>query len=78
MAIIRLADGTYPPFGASVLNAENQEIGIVNDEGQAYLSGLQPGHQLRVSWNGNVQCAVTLPKNLQGTSQNGNLLLPCR
>ncbi|WP_158686386.1 outer membrane usher protein [Cronobacter sakazakii] len=78
MAIIRLADGTYPPFGASVLNAENQEIGIVNDEGQAYLSGLQPGHQLRVSWNGNVQCAVTLPKNLQGTSQNENLLLPCR
>ncbi len=35
MAIIRLADGTFPPFGASVRNAENQEVGIVNDEGQA-------------------------------------------
>ncbi|EGT5661343.1 outer membrane usher protein [Cronobacter dublinensis subsp. dublinensis] len=78
MAILRLADGTFPPFGASVRNAENQEVGIVNDEGQAWLSGLKPGHKLQVNWNGATQCAVTLPESLQGTSENGNLLLPCR
>ncbi|MFW0880078.1 outer membrane usher protein [Cronobacter dublinensis] len=77
MAIIRLADGTFPPFGASVRNNENQEVGIVNDEGQAWLSGLKPGHKLQVNWNGATQCAVTLPENLKGTSENGNLLLPC-
>ncbi|ELY4597838.1 outer membrane usher protein [Cronobacter malonaticus] len=77
MAIIRLADGSFPPFGASVMNAEKQEVGIVNDEGQAYLSGLKPGHKLQVNWNGATQCVVTLPEKLQGTSENGNLLLPC-
>nr|WP_234013803.1 outer membrane usher protein [Cronobacter dublinensis] len=77
MAILRLPDGTFPPFGASVRNAENQEVGIVNDEGQAWLSGLKPGHKLQVNWNGATQCTVTLPESLQGTSENGNLLLPC-
>lgn len=77
MAVIRLADGSYPPFGASVRNAEKQEVGLVNDEGQAYLSGLKPGARLSVSWNGAAQCAVTLPASLAGVSQNGNLLLPC-
>ena len=78
MAVIRLADGTFPPFGASVQNAEKQEVGIVNDEGQTYLSGLKPGTKLNVSWDGEVQCALTVPKKLTGLSQNGNLLLPCQ
>ncbi|ELY4775578.1 outer membrane usher protein [Cronobacter turicensis] len=77
MAIIRLADGSFPPFGATVVNTEKQEVGIVNDEGQAYLSGLKAGHKLQVNWNGETQCVVTLPEHLQGTSENGNLLLPC-
>lgn len=78
MGVIRLADGTYPPFGASVQNAEKQEVGIVNDEGQAYLSGLKPEGKLNVSWNGEVQCAITVPEKLTGLNQNGNLLLPCQ
>lgn len=78
MGIIRLADGTFPPFGASVQNAEKQEVGIVNDEGQTYLSGLKPGAKLNVSWDGDVQCAVTVPERLTELSQSGNLLLPCQ
>lgn len=78
MAVIRLADGSFPPFGASVKNAEKQEVGIVNDEGQTYLSGLKPGAKLNVSWDGDVQCVVTIPEKLTGLSQNGNLLLPCQ
>lgn len=78
MAVIRLADGTFPPFGATVRNKENQEVGIVNDEGQTYLSGLKPGAKMNVSWNGEAQCAVTIPEKLTGLSQNGNLLLPCQ
>lgn len=78
MAIIRMADGSFPPFGASVRNGEKQEVGIVNDEGQTYLSGLKPGGKLNVSWNGSVQCAVTVPEKLTGLNQNGNLLLPCQ
>ena len=78
MAIIRLADGSYPPFGASVRNDREQEVGIVNDDGQIYLSGMKPGRKLQVSWNGEKQCAVTLPEKLTELSQHGNLLLPCQ
>ncbi|TCD14826.1 outer membrane usher protein [Lelliottia amnigena] len=78
MAVISLKDSSHPPFGASVRNAENQEVGLVNDDGQAYLSGLKPGAKLNVSWNGATQCAVTVPEKLTGLSQNGNLLLPCQ
>lgn len=78
MAIIRLADGSYPPFGASVRNAEDQEVGIVNDEGQVYLSGLRPGAKMSVNWDSGTQCVVTIPEKLTGLNQNGNLLLPCR
>jgi len=78
MAIISLKDGSHPPFGASVRNAENQEVGLINDEGQAYLSGLKPDAKLNVNWNGSTQCAVTVPEKLTGLSQNGNLLLPCQ
>ncbi len=78
MAVIRLADGSFPPFGASVSNAQNQEVGIVNDDGQAWLSGLKPGAALKVSWDGDVQCEVTLPENLAVQTQTGNLLLPCQ
>ena len=78
MAVIRLADGTYPPFGASVRNAEDQEVGIVNDEGQTWLSGIKPGVKLNVNWNGETQCFIAVPVNLTGLSQNGNLLLPCQ
>ncbi|WP_276640557.1 outer membrane usher protein [Siccibacter turicensis] len=78
MAIIRLADGSFPPFGASVRNVDKQEVGIVNDEGQTYLSGLKPGERMNVSWSGDTQCVITLPQALEGLSQNGNLLLPCQ
>lgn len=78
MTILRLADGTFPPFGATVLNSQKQELGIVNDEGLAYLSGLKAGEKLSVSWNGETQCYVTLPAQLTGLNQNGNLLLPCQ
>lgn len=75
MATIRLADGSAPPFGATVLNKNHYQTGIVNDDGSAWLIGIKPGETMRVRWNGKTQCAITLPKSLPplGTS----LLLPC-
>ncbi|MDK9584417.1 outer membrane usher protein [Lelliottia wanjuensis] len=77
MAIIRLADGSFPPFGASVRNAADQEVGIVNDDGQTYLSGLHSGEKMNVQWEGEMQCVITIPDKISGLDQNGNLLLPC-
>lgn len=73
-AVLRMDDNTYPPFGASVLNGNGREIGMVDDSGLAWLSGVNPGEVLSVSWNGKTQCISDVPKNLQADTQ---LLLPC-
>lgn len=77
MAEIRLADGSTPPFGATVQNHRKQDVGIVNDDGNVYLSGINPNEEMTVRWNGRAQCALTLPAQIpQGDA--ANLLLPCR
>ena len=78
MAIIKLADGSEPPFGATVMNARKQETGIVNDGGSVYLSGINPGEVMTVHWNGAAQCEVHLPTPLPADMLMNNLLLPCR
>lgn len=78
MAIIRLADNSYPPFGATVMNSRKQQVGIVNDGGNAYLSGLNPGEKLSVNWDSKTQCEVILPASLSDKQDlMANLLLPC-
>ncbi|QDI21347.1 outer membrane usher protein [Serratia marcescens] len=76
MAVIRLADGNTPPFGATVLNQRQQETGIVNDGGSVYLSGIRAGESMMVHWNGAAQCAISLPQTLPADMMS-NLLLPC-
>lgn len=77
MAMIRMADGTSPPFGATVLNENQQETGIVNDDGSTYLSGIKAGETMSVRWNGEAQRSITLPKALSPAIL-ANLLLPCQ
>lgn len=77
MAMIRMVDGSSPPFGATVLNENQQETGIVNDDGSTYLSGIKAGETMSVNWNGQAQCSITLPKMLS-PSVLANLLLPCQ
>lgn len=77
MAVIRLADGSTPPFGATVLNKKIKEVGIVGDAGSVYLSGINAGEQMEVHWGGQVQCILTLPDVLSNNNHT-DLLLPCR
>ncbi|CAI1194449.1 outer membrane usher protein [Serratia liquefaciens] len=76
MAVIKLADGNAPPFGATVMNSRKQETGIVNDGGSVYLSGINAGDTMTVHWNGEARCDVRLPTPLPPDLMN-NLLLPC-
>ncbi|QJU38085.1 outer membrane usher protein [Serratia marcescens] len=77
MAVIKLADGSEPPFGATVLNARKQETGIVNDGGSVYLSGIQPGETMSVRWGGAAQCELRMPSPLPAEMLMNTLLLPC-
>jgi outer membrane usher protein PapC len=75
MGFIRMADGSFPPFGASVVNEKNQETGVVNDQGTVWLSGIQPNGKMRVKWEGQPRCVLTLPGRLPETLDK--LLLTC-
>lgn len=77
MAVLRLADGSIPPFGATVKNHKKQDVGIISDDGSVYLSGINPNEKMTVHWDGQVQCVLTLPAQIlySGTT---DLLLPCR
>lgn len=73
MAMIRLADGSSPPFSALVKNKSNHQTGVVDDDGSVWLSGINPNEEMSVSWDGKIQCHIKIPKIIP----NGNLLLPC-
>lgn len=75
MAVIKLANGSEPPFGATVMNSRKQETGIVDDSGSVYLSGINAGEIMTVHWSGQEQCKVEMPSPLPAELQN--LLLPC-
>ncbi|KAA1192274.1 outer membrane usher protein [Photorhabdus heterorhabditis] len=78
MGLIRLSDGSTPPFGATVLNKDKREIGIVNDGGSTYLSGINPGEKLDVRWDGELQCVIELPPKLPAVEEMASLLLLCQ
>ncbi|MFJ3264860.1 outer membrane usher protein [Serratia liquefaciens] len=77
MAVIKLADGSEPPFGATVLNGRKQETGLVNDGGSVYLSGINAGDHMTVHWAGSAQCEVRMPTPLPADMLMNTLLLPC-
>ncbi|STB68588.1 fimbrial usher protein [Citrobacter freundii] len=72
-AVLKMKDGSAPPFGAGVRNLKGRELGIVSDGGVAWLSGVQGGERLSVVWSGN-RCESVIPQNVEPLSQ---LLLPC-
>ncbi|MEY0232641.1 outer membrane usher protein [Providencia manganoxydans] len=75
MTVLRLPDGSFPPFGAQVENHKRQSTGIVGDSGSAYISGINPNEAMTVTWDGNKTCQVMFPVEL-GDLQNA-LILPC-
>lgn len=78
MAVLRLPDGTAPPFGATVQNLKQQDTGVVNDGGDVYLSGIQAGEQMIVSWGGTQRCVLTLPVVLPADGLTDALQLRCQ
>lgn len=78
MAVLRLPDGTAPPFGATVQNLKQQDTGVVNDGGDVYLSGIQAGEQMIVSWGGTQRCVLTLPVVFPADGLTDALQLRCQ
>ncbi|MFU2314943.1 FimD/PapC C-terminal domain-containing protein [Rahnella sp. PCH160] len=76
MAVIRLADGSFPPLGSSVTdNSSGFEAGLIGDGGLAYLAGVSGEKSLTVRWGDGQQCRVQVPS--QPVTNTGQVLLPC-
>lgn len=75
MTVLRLPDGSFPPFGAQVQNGKGQNTGIVGDAGSAYISGINVDDAMTVTWGEDKACEVRFPTTL-GALQDA-LLLPC-
>nr|WP_314264847.1 outer membrane usher protein [uncultured Moellerella sp.] len=75
MTVIRLVDGSFPPFGAQVTNAQGKNTGIVADSGNTYLSGIVPKGEMTVSWGSDNACQLHFPTELSDLTQT--MLLPC-
>ncbi|WP_155952197.1 outer membrane usher protein [Pseudomonas sp. CHM02] len=78
MVVLRLPDGSSPPFGAVVKNTKQQDTGIVNDGGHVYLSGIRAGEAMVVSWGGIERCILTLPVTLPADALTDALQLGCQ
>ncbi|MGY2399757.1 outer membrane usher protein [Pseudomonas sp. SDO5271_S396] len=78
MVVLRLPDGSAPPFGATVKNLKQQDTGIVNDGGNVYLSGIRAGERMVVSWAGHERCELTLPSTLPADGLSDALHLHCQ
>ncbi|MER1962658.1 hypothetical protein KC821_16435 [Proteus vulgaris] len=55
-------------------NEQGRELGIVGDNGLAYIAGFTVEETLHVKWNGTQQCQIEIPQSIQ---LNQDLLLPC-
>jgi len=77
MAIIKLINGSVPPFGSIVRNSRHQSTGLVGDDGNVYLSGMNSGETMTVEWDGQIQCQIEIPPLINKQIQSHRLLLPC-
>lgn len=76
MVTLKLPDGSYPPFGASLLDASGREVAIVADSGFAYLTGINTNSEFQVVWGRNKRCNLNLPDNLQSEQRYTLLCQP--
>lgn len=77
LGVIRLANGEFPPFGAEVLNAHHQNLGILADDGEVLIAGIKAGESVQVRWDEKIQCQAVLPAVLPAEELTQTLLLPC-
>lgn len=78
MAIFRMANGDFPPFGSEVKNARQRQLGLIADDGNAWLAGVKTGEKLQVIWDGAARCEATLPDVFTQALLANPLLMPCK
>ncbi|MEX9605327.1 FimD/PapC C-terminal domain-containing protein [Providencia huaxiensis] len=76
MTVVRLKDGSYPPFASDIKNKDGKVTGIIGDQGEAYIGGIRAGETMNVSWQGS-ECVIQFPENIEEHNVYDKLLLSC-
>lgn len=71
MVMLKTANGGYPAFGTEVMNEKNIITGIVGEQGRTYLTGVEPGREMKILTSGN--CQIKVPKDFDFSS-NADLI----
>ncbi|MEX6209949.1 FimD/PapC C-terminal domain-containing protein [Providencia huaxiensis] len=77
LGTISLENNSYPPFGSSVINEKNIEVGIVSDNGFVYLAGINQSDILKVKWGDKSSCHIQIPEKIE-IGMEKTILLPCK
>ncbi|MEZ6994220.1 MULTISPECIES: fimbria/pilus outer membrane usher protein [unclassified Aeromonas] len=64
MLVLVKGDGKHLPFAAEVFNDKGQQLGMVGDEGMAYLAGLHEGSAVEARWGSDQHCRFYIPSPL--------------
>ncbi|HCP9266952.1 fimbria/pilus outer membrane usher protein [Escherichia coli] len=74
--IIRNASGQFPPLGADIRQDDSGiSVGMVGEEGHAWLSGVAENQKFTVVWGDSQHCSLHLPEHMEDTANR--LILPC-
>lgn len=74
--IIRNASGQFPPLGADIRQDDSGiSVGMVGEEGHAWLSGVAENQKVTVVWGDSQHCSLHLPEHMEDTANR--LILPC-
>lgn len=68
------SDGKPVPFAAEVFNDKEQQLGMVGDDGMAYLAGLHEGYAIEVRWGDSQHCRFYLPSPLPAMDGTARLI----
>lgn len=66
-------DGNPVPFAAEVFNDKGQQLGMVGDDGMAYLAGLHQGSAVEARWGSDQHCRFYLPSPLPDMAASARL-----
>ncbi|WP_262232761.1 FimD/PapC C-terminal domain-containing protein, partial [Escherichia coli] len=73
---IRNASGQFPPLGADIRQDDSGiSVGMVGEEGHAWLSGVAENQKFTVVWGDSQHCSLHLPEHMEDTANR--LILPC-
>lgn len=76
MVVLMHPDGAPLPFAAEVLNEKQQPIGMIGDDGMAYLAGLNEHGTVSVRLDEGMLCHAALPSPLPAPDET--VMLTCR